>query len=569
MNKASFIQFNADRLVLNLARFVWQMHILSAMVLWFALRGHVDPTILTFWAIWMWGWGLAQGWISFKGSAIAKQELPLQHWPRLFDLTAIMAALGYGYIGFALIPENNEPLGVFVGFVISGGILTGTGTHNMHYPMLVVTLLIIIPAQAARVLIENVGGQGGIAAGMLLAFMGLMLGLGWVLRTFTRRGFELQWEKTQLADALAVAKAEAEDANLAKSRFLAQASHDLRQPIHSMGLFLASLEREKLSDAGLAITNRISQSVDILAKLFNALLDVTLLDSGKLAPKLEAVGLRRLVDEVVLEFEPAAMAEGCQLNATGADMAIKSDPVLMRRIIQNLVSNAIRHGEGEITIEITRHEDAAYLSVQDNGPGIAEAERERMYEMFERPGGISDAADGLGLGLAIVRRLASALETEVRLDPSSTRGARFLVGPLSITSEYIPDPAQEKPPEAIARLGRVLVIDDSRATLEATGSLLEHWGWETETYTSLDDEAASKLGDIDLVITDYELGLGQTGLDTVQLIRKYAPNCPAVVITGSSTEQVQEAVQEAGLLLLLKPVRPIQLRSAILSLVGR
>ncbi|WOR13904.1 hybrid sensor histidine kinase/response regulator [Hyphomonas sp. FCG-A18] len=554
---------------MKLARFIWQMHIISALVLWVALKNYVDQTELTIWAVWMTVWGLSQGWISFRGSRDANNERPLSHWAWQFDLTAIMAAIGYGWLAYSLTPSGNEPLSVFVGFIISGGILTGTGTHNMHYRMLVVTLLIIIPAQAARTWVEDIGGQGATGAAMLFAFLGLMLGLGWVLRSFTRRGFILQWEKSELADALAIARAEAEDANLAKSRFLAQASHDLRQPVHSMGLFLASLEREQLSDAGAMLTHRLTQSVDVLSKLFNSLLDVTLLDSGKLEPSKDTVDLKTIVGQIVEEFRPAADAEACSFSVQINEIFVLSDPILLRRIIQNLISNAIRHGEGDILISSEQRQDVAFVAIQDSGAGIDAEDAQLIFEAFERPGGISDSAEGLGLGLAIVRRLCSALGTNVSLDLSADQGARFIVGPLQImmAPDFQPSLIEEK--ESFLPNGRVLVVDDDPATLQATSVLLSNWGWDISAHTSTAEITQETFESTDLLVTDYELGHGVTGLDVVTLVQSKRPACPAIVISGNSTDAVRKAVESHGILLLLKPVRPAQLRSAILSLIGR
>ena len=568
-DKDTFISYQSDALVLKLARFVWQMHILSAFVLWFVLRDAADFTELSIWVGWMVVWGLAQGWVSFQGSADERKGLPLTRWARLFDITAIMAACGYGWLAFSLLPAGNEPLAVFVGFIISGGVLTGTGTHNMHYPMLAATLLIIIPAQAANTYIDDIGGQGAVGAMMLMAFLGLMLGLGWVLRTFTRNGFVLQWEKAQLAEELSVARQEAEDANLAKSRFLAQASHDLRQPVHSMGLFLASLEREALSEAVANLTNRLTQSVDVLSKLFNSLLDVTLLDAGKLDPSHDPVSLDVLTNSIAVEFAPAAEAEACSISVVGDEVYVLSDPILLRRVVQNLVSNAIRHGEGNVLIETDVRGEGIFISVRDSGPGIDRDAAKSIFEAFERPGGISDSAEGLGLGLAIVRRLCAALATKVVLDESEGKGARFVVGPLMQTSAPHSTVETQSGDRVDSVQGIVVVVDDDTATLEATASLLSNWGWDIQTFARLKTVQSATLDQVDLIVTDFELRNGDTGLDVISQIQATQPNCPSIVISGNSSDEVREAVEASGSLLLLKPVRPAQLRSAILSLIGR
>ncbi|MFV0244505.1 MAG: hypothetical protein ACK5IB_05720, partial [Qingshengfaniella sp.] len=209
--RETYVHHESNVLVLTLARFVWQMHILSAWLLAFVLKDVVVSQLLWPWVAWMSAFGLAQAYICFRGTAQADAGGDaVDRYATAFDVTAILLALGWGWLAFMLLPAEDTELRTFVGFVISGGVLTGTGTHNLRYPMLVITLSIIMLTQAARAFLDNPEEQRIVAAGMLLVFLFLMLGLGWVLRGFTRRGFVLQWEKMQMAEELAAAKAEAE-----------------------------------------------------------------------------------------------------------------------------------------------------------------------------------------------------------------------------------------------------------------------------------------------------------------------------------------------------------------------
>lgn len=576
-SQAEYIAYEGHALVLRLARFVWQMHVLSAVLLCWALWGVQNTVMLLAWSAWMIILGIAQGILSFRGSARARDGLPLERFARAFDISAVLLALGWGWLALVLTPADNLQLATFVGFVISGGILTGTGTHNMHYPMLATTLSIIIPAQAIRAMIDNPGLQGWINAGMLILFLGLMLGLGWVLRGFTRRGLILQWEKMELAEQLDLARAEAETANEAKSRFLAQASHDLRQPIHAMGLLLGSLTEEAFSPRAESVIARIRQSVDSLAKLFTSLLDVTLLDTRQIVLTSSVFDLRDLIQEVADEFEPAAKALGCDLSVASDPTCIQSDPLIVRRILQNLIANAIRHGEGtRILISCDVLGEAVSLSVRDYGPGIAKAEQARMFEAFERGGNVTDAADGLGLGLAIVKRLADIAGVNVELTSELGEGAMFKVGLFRRATNLTPpvdEPAMDEiQPASDERLsgpvGRVLIIDDDRATLEATGELLRRWGWEVALRRGGPSEDLQGLDKPDLILSDYDLGGGHTGLEAVGTLQEHFGDIPALLMTGSSSPEARAAIESAGFLMLLKPVRPAQLRSAVISLVG-
>lgn len=569
--RAAYIHENGDTLVLKLARFVWQMHVLSAVLLVFMLKDAFPASMLWPWAAWMIGLGLAQGMISFRGASAANHGGPVAQYAQAFDITAILLALGWGWLGFVLVPADNIELQTFVGFIISGGVLAGTGTHNMRYPMLVITLTIIMGAMAARAYVDYDGAQGLIRAGMLVLFLGLMLGLGWVLRGFTRRGFALQWDKMKLAEALEAARAEADDANQAKSRFLAQASHDLRQPIHAMGLLLASVPEESLSSSTGMVMGRLRQSVDVLSKLFTSLLDVTLLDTQQIKPTSERLDLRDLIDQVVAEFTPATIASGCALRLEGPALNVKTDPLIMRRIVQNLVSNAIRHGEGtDILVETEVREAGGYLIVRDGGPGIAENDQARMFEAFERGGSVTDATEGLGLGLAIVQRLSALVGASVSLSSKEREGASFTVGPFFVAQNDAEQPILEVTSQSTSETpsGRVFVVDDDNATLEATSILLAGWGWDVVSVSAITELQLSELSKPDLILSDYDLGRGRTGLAAIETVRREFGPIPALVMTGSSSPDTLARIEAEGLLVLLKPVQPAQLRSAMISLVS-
>ncbi|MCA8900528.1 MAG: hybrid sensor histidine kinase/response regulator [Hyphomonas sp.] len=567
----TYVTYQGNALVLKLARFVWQMHILSAFLLAFALHTVVAPELLWPWVVWMTAFGIAQAFVCFRGAAAADAGAPLDRFAHSFDATAILLALGWGWLAFMLLPEENVELRTFVGFVISGGVLTGTGTHNMRYPMLVTTLTIIMMAQAARAFLDNPEGQRTIAAGMLVLFLMLMLGLGWMLRGFARRGFVLQWEKMQLAAELEEARAEAERANEAKSRFLAQASHDLRQPIHAMGLLLASQSEADLAPDTRQIFSRLKQSVDILSKLFTSLLDITLLDTQQIRPSFHAFSLGEMINDIVTEFGPAARAAGCTLRTDAGDLAIESDPLIVRRILQNLVSNAIRHGEGtDILVSAETTPSGVELRVRDWGPGIEKEEQARLFEAFEKGGALTDASEGVGLGLAIVQRLAELADVKVSLTSKVGEGASFQVGPFNRASA---DAAAAPAPKAdTARLpdrtGTALIIDDDSATLEATGTLLASWGWEVDLRDALSTDDMESLSKPDLIICDYDLRRNRTGLQVIEALQEKFGGTPALIMTGSSSPETTAQIREAGLLVLLKPVRPVQLRSALISLVG-
>jgi len=580
-SQQEFVRYQSRALTLRLGRFIWQMHVVSSVLLVALLWQSTQLVHLVVWGSLMTSLATAQAVICFRGAALAdnglaEKAIALTRYATAFNVSAIFLAIGWSWFIVSLIPGGDPEMRNFIGFVIGGALLTVTGTQNLHYLLMATTLVLIVSAQCYRLAIGGDSAFDVLTVGMLIIFMMLMLGLGWMLRSITRQGFALQWDKTQLAQKLETQavtleklRSEADAANDAKSRFLAQASHDLRQPIHSMGLHLASLSGETLTSRTQTVMNRITQSVEVLSKLFNSLLDVTLLDTRQLTPKASAFNLGALIGEISDEFSLAAEAENVVLKPNGEDIFINSDALIVRRILQNLVSNAIRHTDGgAVYLYAQKNEDGVFLIVKDTGRGIAKADQARIFEEFTKAGTVTDAAQGLGLGLAIVRRLSHVLNVIIDFSSQEGDGTQFSIGPFAPASDSgngTGNLVKAQSPNIIEASGRVLVIDDDKATLEATAALLSNWGWDIDARTHLSEKDFEKLNRPNLIISDYDLGLGRTGLDAISEICALHGDIPALLITGSSNVDIRRKILRAGYLVLHKPVRPVQLRSAILA----
>lgn len=574
----SYIQHQGDALVLRNARFVWVMHVLTASLMGYLLLRHTPhpELLISVWVAWMIILGISQGVIAFLGLKTLQRDGSVSQIITGFDLVTVALAAGYGFLAFILVPTTDPNLDQFVGFIITGGVLTGTGSFNLRYRTLTLNITMIMTLLAARSFLENPDGRGVILAGMLMIFLVLMLLLGRFLRNTTRNGFRLQWEKLQLARQLAgqaeelkLARAEADAANEAKSRFLAQASHDLRQPLHSMGLFLASLRHEKLSTRADDIVDRLNQSVDVLSELFSTLLDVTLMDTQEVEVNPRPVLVRQIFEDVVSEFQPVSPEHSFEIRCE-ADLCLRADPLVLRRLIQNLVSNAVRHTKcGVITLIGSEAEGQVELSVSDSGDGIPEQDQKRIFIEFERGLPVGNATRGLGLGLSIVHRLAQLSGGQVTLTSRVGAGSCFSVGPFPVSEQSAGTTEEAVPVESSAVSGqRVLIVDDDRPTLEATATILSRWGWEIDARESVMASDLADMPEPDLVVTDFDLSEDVTGIDLIALLRTQFDELPALIISGSSTEQTRILVREAGFMLLHKPVRPAQLRSALIALMG-
>lgn len=374
----------------------------------------------------------------------------------------------------------------------------------------------------------------------------------------------------------------AEAANRAKTQFFAAASHDLRQPLHAMGLFAEAL-RQRIRDPEVAsLVNSINESVDALEGLFGELLDITRIDTGGVDVRPEPVRLKELFGRLRLHFEPAAFEKGLLLTFRGEQHVALADPVLLERVLRNLVSNAIRYtDDGGVLVSARLRQDGGrprlLLQVWDSGIGISEASLPRIFdEFFQVQGGRPLQAHqrkGLGLGLAIVKRLAALMESPISVRSRVGRGTVFS---LEVPLGRAPRSADAGGgPVAKSALGLTLegrhavVVEDEQAVREGLVVLLQAWGaavTDFDTIEALEHWLAAEPGPApDLLLVDYRLPQGRTGLDALAALRARWPQqqLPAIVITGSSLGGHEAEAEHHDFHLLVKPVLPAKLRAMI------
>jgi signal transduction histidine kinase/CheY-like chemotaxis protein len=369
-----------------------------------------------------------------------------------------------------------------------------------------------------------------------------------------------------------MAKDAAEAANRAKSRFLAAASHDLRQPLHALGMFSQTLtERAREADAQ-ALAHRISTSVTSLETLLSALLDISKLDAGVIVPEPRAFKIRPLLDRLVDECAPEAIDRGLKLALSCGDAVIRSDPIVLERILRNLISNALRYTErGGIVIGCRRRGATYAIEVWDSGPGIPEGERERIFEEFYQIGNPArERARGLGLGLAIVRRLADLLGHPIEMQTREGRGSVFRIYVPAADLEAHVDSARETPSYASLAGRRIVVVDNEGDVRDATVDLLTQWGCAAVAAADADSAVRAYAGQAppELMLVDYRLGPGIDGLQTIARLRRaFGASVPAALVSGESAQDDLARIQASGIPLLHKPVRPARLRSLLAHLL--
>ena len=374
--------------------------------------------------------------------------------------------------------------------------------------------------------------------------------------------------------ALEAAKNEAEQANRSKTRFLAAASHDLLQPLNAARLSVSTLVDMPLDPAAVTVVRRVERGLETIEDLIKTLLDISKLDAGVVQPHRGPVRLRDLLAEIEAGFRPSAEAKGLRFAVrSAADIVVESDGKLLKRIVANLVSNAVRYTErGGVLIAARRRGGRCRLDVVDTGRGIPVAERSLVFEEFFRGRASADAQGegGLGLGLAIVRRMVATLGHEVAFTSRVARGSWFRLD-LPFSRHLPPQPVRVAPLAASLAGVRALVVENDAPTLEATARLLEGWGMAV---LAVADPRAIIAGEeeiapLDVVVADYHLGPDLVGTDVIAAVRALAGRAiPAVVVTADHTAEVQALVAAAGCDLVHKPIKPAKLRSLLSYLVG-
>jgi signal transduction histidine kinase/DNA-binding NarL/FixJ family response regulator len=363
-----------------------------------------------------------------------------------------------------------------------------------------------------------------------------------------------------------------EAANLAKSRFLAAASHDLRQPLHALNLFVAQLRRETDQAEQARLVERIDASVAAMNELFNALLDISKLDAGVVAPSVSEFPVDHLLKRIEMTFAAAAREKGLRLRVVRSGVFIRSDFILLERILLNLVSNAIRYTvRGGIVVGCLRRGGVLRIEVWDSGIGIPEDQRANIFrEFYQLPAAELDRSGGLGLGLAIVERLCRLLDHPIELISRLGRGSRFaVVVPITLAHRLIEKTPQAAIDQAIGTL--VVVIDDDALVLDGMRGILKSWGCSVVTANS-EAAAIACLAEHertpDLIISDYRLADGNNGIQAIEKLRKLvrAP-VPAFLISGDTAPERLREASASGFYLLHKPVLPIQLRATISQLL--
>lgn len=504
--------------------------------------------------------------------AAAPAESASARWGRASALGSTFAGALWGCAGVMLFVPGDPGHQALVIVCLFGVILGGLNLTSVYKPAFYGFVLPALLPLIVRVAAEGDRLHFYIAAVMLVV-LAFILGFGHNLNNLMTQSLTIRYENVDLIGELTRetaaadrARATAEAANRDKTQFLAAASHDLRQPLHAMGLFGAALAARVEDPAAREIVDCINASVEALERQFTALMDISKLDAGAVTPSRARFPLAPLFARLEREFTPVAAARRLRLLIARTSVCIDSDPVLLERVLANFVSNAVRHTErGGAVLGVRRRGPQIAIEVRDTGPGIPATERERIFEAFYQIRPPRGAGQGMGLGLAIIRRLAALLDHPIEIDSTPGRGSRFAVVVPRAAAVAASSPQRQQEGSAGSLAGALIaVVDDESTIVDAMGFWFAQWGAHVCGGGSGADVLAA-LGELgrypDLIVADYRLAGGALGTDAVALLRaELGQPIPAVLISGDASPEAFAAMRSAARDVLLKPVLPGELR---------
>ena len=380
-------------------------------------------------------------------------------------------------------------------------------------------------------------------------------------------------------DALRHAHREAIDAVRAKSQFLAAASHDLRQPLHAMALFITALARRVKDPEAIEIVESLRVALDSMRAMFQALVDVSKLDAGAIVPAPKVFAVSDVLAKLKTDFAAPAEEKGIRLRVMACTAAVKTDPALLETMLRNLVQNAVKFtASGSVLVGCRRRGGTVRIDVIDTAGGIAADQLEGIFDEFRRlQPGRKTGTEGLGLGLAIVRRLARLLGLAVTADSAAGRGTRFSIAvPAAAEAEgpAEPAPAAKHPASGPSLHGaRILAVDDDEMVRGAVARILDDWGCAVATAASPAEALARIDRDgfrPDILLVDYNLGTPMDGLALVALLDEHLPRpVPAILVTGATDTDAILRFEASGHAWLAKPVESAQLRRTVAYLLEK
>ena len=395
------------------------------------------------------------------------------------------------------------------------------------------------------------------------------------IRDVTERK-RVEAELQSAREAADESRAAADRANQAKSRFLATASHDLRQPLQTLALLNGALRRMGTSPDTAEVLAQQEHAVTTMSRLLNTLLDISKLESGAVKPDLRDFRIASVLEAIRREFRALAQSKGLELVVDSSGESIHSDPSMVEQILKNLVSNAVKYTQqGRVVVRCRREEAALRIDVLDTGVGIPAAQLAYIYDEFYQVGVAANSTrDGYGLGLSIVQRLVKLLNARLEAMSEVGKGSVFsLLLPLAAAAVREPEPAGARAPAAVAAAAgspRILLVEDDASVRDATSMLLRVEGYRVTAVASLSDALRAVAREAPaLLVTDYHLADGELGTEVIAALReRVRPDLKSILLTGDTSAEIREMPADPNLRVLSKPVDAEELLKLLQALLG-
>ncbi len=403
------------------------------------------------------------------------------------------------------------------------------------------------------------GGDFSYVGIMLIAFIFFSVVQSLRIYRMMTSSIRQRYENDDLMRNLEIKKAEADKANRDKSRFLAATSHDLRQPLHALDLYLGALEVELSEESHMQILNKTKKSSQAVGELLNALLDVSRLDAGEVVINMQEVFLPDLLADLAAEWEPQLEEDGRKLLSFAVHASIQTDAVLLSRMLRNILANAVRHTKGNVLLGSRKRGNVVQIEVWDQGDGISNTDQEHIFtEFFQINNPERDRTKGLGLGLAIVKRISTLLQHPVQLRSFENKGLCFAVEvPTAETHQTQELGTASNPMDSLDCF--VLVIDDEKDIRQSLQMLLRGWGCEVlvseSEQAAISEMTRDQYPAPDIILADYRLRDGKKGTDAATAVSQlFNKSIPTLVITGDTKHSIAQSCKSLGYTLLYKPL---------------
>ena len=553
---------------------------LVSVLMAIAMRGLVDDIQLLIWTASVYVLSTARIPLFLAYRRRDRHRQAHRRWGYYFVLSSFLSGVVWGAAGIAFFLPDNPFMLTLLTLVIMGMVAGSTSSLASYLPAHMAFILPCgLPLSVNYLLVDQ---PTFYILGILLVFYMAMNVV--FSRTFQRTFIDsivFRLENAELVADLTHEKEKAIEASATKSRFLASASHDLRQPLHALGLFVGAMEAHSTSAELHGLIDKTKASVHALEGLMDSLLDISKLDAGVVQPRMVDTPVGTLIENIRSEFTTLSEEKGIRFRARSSKFWTHTDPAMLERILRNLVSNAIRYTDvGCVLVGCRIREDRLVIEVRDTGNGIPKEKQQDIFREFhqlENPE--RDRTKGLGLGLAIVDRLSQLLLHPVSVWSEPGRGSIFRIEvPRLPPREYVP--TQEPAPSLNLLEGiHVLVVDDEVAIREGMQTLLGSWGCQV-TLAESSKDACKQLRRMnwspDVIIADFRLREGETGLAAIEAVRGMYDTIdggvalepiPAIVLTGETAAEQLKEVKASGFPLLHKPLRPARLRATLHRLV--